>query len=196
MEKRSQGNLRQSRRQDHATRQVSSPGARLFNRNKLASNSAVPASGSRAFGVGVGLRAPHYRQFLGDRPAVDWLEVHTENYLDQSGRDWHVLQQLRRNYPVSLHGVGLGLGSARSFSMQHLERVRALVRNIEPCLVSEHLCWGAVGDRHLNDLLPLILDAAALDLLCDRVDQVQNALQTATAAGKRFLLTPGSMATA
>ncbi|WP_026637264.1 DUF692 family protein [Duganella zoogloeoides] len=137
----------------------------------------MPASGSRAFGVGVGLRAPHHRQFLDDRPAVDWLEVHTENYLDQSGRDWHVLQQLRRAYPVSLHGVGLGLGSARGFSMQHLERVRALVRNIEPCLVSEHLCWGAVGDRHLNDLLPLILDAAALDLLCDRVDQVQNALQ-------------------
>jgi len=127
--------------------------------------------------VGVGLRAPHHRQFLDDRPAVDWLEVHTENYLDQSGRDWHVLQQLRRDYPVSLHGVGLGLGSARDFSMQHLERVRALVRNIEPCLVSEHLCWGAVGDRHLNDLLPLILDGAALDLLCDRVDEVQNALQ-------------------
>jgi len=143
----------------------------------LASNAAVPAPGSRAFGVGVGLRATHHREFLDDRPAADWLEVHTENYLDQSGRDWHVLQQLRRDYPVSLHGVGLGLGSARGFSMQHLERVRALVRNIEPCLVSEHLCWGAVGDRHLNDLLPLILDAAALDLLCDRVDQVQNALQ-------------------
>ncbi|KQN78949.1 hypothetical protein ASF04_00125 [Duganella sp. Leaf61] len=127
--------------------------------------------------MGVGLRAPHHRQFLDDRPAADWLEVHTENYLDQSGRDWHVLQQLRRDYPVSLHGVGLGLGSARGFSMQHLERVRALVRNIEPCLVSEHLCWGAVGDRHLNDLLPLILDGAALDLLCDRVDEVQNALQ-------------------
>lgn len=127
--------------------------------------------------MGVGLRAPHHRQFLDERPAVDWLEVHTENYLDQSGRDWHVLQQLRRDYPVSLHGVGLGLGSARGFSMQHLERVRALVRNSEPCLVSEHLCWGTVGDRHLNDLLPLILDATALDLLCDRVDQVQNALQ-------------------
>lgn len=108
---------------------------------------------------------------------MDWLEVHTENYLDQSGRDWHVLQQLRRDYPVSLHGVGLGLGSARGFSTQHLERVRALVRSVAPCLVSEHLCWGAVGDRHLNDLLPLTLDAAALDLLCERVDQVQNLLQ-------------------
>ena len=108
---------------------------------------------------------------------MDWLEVHTENYLDQSGRDWHVLQQLRRDYPVSLHGVGLGLGSARGFSTQHLERVRALVHSVAPCLVSELLCWGAVGDRHLNDLLPLTLDAAALDLLCERVDQVQNLLK-------------------
>ena len=127
--------------------------------------------------MGVGLRAPHYRQFLDERPAVDWLEVHTENYLDQSGHGWHVLQQLRRDYPVSLHGVGLGLGSARGFPARHLQRVSALVRSIEPCLVSEHLCWGAVADRHLNDLLPLMLDDAALDLLCDRVDRVQNLLQ-------------------
>ena len=128
-------------------------------------------------GVGVGLRAPHHRQFLEQRPGVGWLEVHTENYLDRSGRDWYVLQQLRRDYPVSLHGVGLGLGSARGFSISHLQRVRELVRAIEPALVSEHLCWGAVGDRQLNDLLPLTLDHAALDLLCARVDQVQDALQ-------------------
>jgi uncharacterized protein (UPF0276 family) len=125
----------------------------------------------------VGLRAPHQRQFIEQRPAVGWLEVHTENYLDRSGHAWHVLQRLRRDYPVSLHGVGLGLGSARGFSLEHLRRVRDLVRAIEPALVSEHVCWGAVGDRHLNDLLPLSLDQAALDLLCTRVDQVQDALQ-------------------
>lgn len=128
-------------------------------------------------GVGVGLRAPDYRQFLEQRPDVGWLEVHTENYLDRAGRDWHVLQQLRRDYPVSLHGVGLGLGSARGFAPDHLQRVRELVRAIEPALVSEHLSWGAVGDRQLNDLLPLTLDQAALDLLCARVDQVQDTLQ-------------------
>lgn len=128
-------------------------------------------------GVGVGLRAPHYRQFLEQRPKVDWLEVHTENFLDQSGWDWHVLQQLRRDYPFSLHGVGLGLGSARGFSASHLERVRALVERVEPMLVSEHLCWGAVHDRQLNDLLPLALTEAALDLLCERVERVQEAFQ-------------------
>jgi len=87
-------------------------------------------------GVGVGLRAPHYRQFLAQRPKVGWLEVHSENYLDQAGWDWHVLEQLRRDYPISLHGVGLGLGSARGFSEAHLARVRALVARVQPVLVS------------------------------------------------------------
>jgi uncharacterized protein (UPF0276 family) len=128
-------------------------------------------------GVGVGLRAPHYRQFLEQRPAVGWLEVHTENYLSRSGWDWHVLRQLRRDYPVSLHGVGLGLGSARGFSDTHLERVHALVEQVDPFLVSEHLSWGAVHDRNLNDLLPLTLDHATLDLLAARVERVQDRLR-------------------
>jgi uncharacterized protein (UPF0276 family) len=136
----------------------------------------VPADMARALGVGVGLRAPHYRQFLDQRPRAGWLEVHTENYLDQGGWDWHVLEQLRRDYPVSLHGVGLGLGSARGFSEEHLARVRALVRRVQPALVSEHLCWGAVTDRQLNDLLPLVLDEAALALMCARVDRLQEVL--------------------
>jgi uncharacterized protein (UPF0276 family) len=127
--------------------------------------------------IGVGLRAPHYRQFLAQRPAVGWLEVHTENFIGQSGFDWHVLQELRRDYPFSLHGVGLGLGSVRGFSESHLARVRSLVERVEPMLVSEHLCWGAVHDRQLNDLLPLALDGAALDLLCARVGRVQDLLR-------------------
>lgn len=132
--------------------------------------------------VGVGLRAPHYRQFLAQRPRVSWLEVHTENFLDRAGWDWHVLTELRREYPFSLHGVGLGLGSARGFSTGHLERVRALAERVEPALVSEHLCWSAVHDRHLNDLLPLPLSGAALTLLCERVEQVQETL------GRQILL--------
>lgn len=132
---------------------------------------------SQPLGVGVGLRAPHYRQFLEQRPRAAWLEVHTENYLDQAGWDSHVLLQLRRDYPISLHGVGLGLGSARGFSEHHLESVRSLVQRIDPVLVSEHLCWGAIGDRHLNDLLPLTLDQAALDLLSARVSRVQDTLK-------------------
>ncbi len=130
---------------------------------------AVPA--------GVGLRAPHYRAFLEQRPPVGFLEVHSENYLARAGWDWHVLGRLRRDYPLSLHGVGLGLGSARGFSDAHLERVRALVEALDPFLVSEHLSWGALADRQLNDLLPVTLDDTALALLCERVDRVQTRLR-------------------
>ncbi|MGB9990986.1 MNIO family bufferin maturase [Massilia sp. SM-13] len=139
-------------------------------------------TGGGLAGAGVGLRAPHYREFLDSRPRVAWLEVHTENFLDQAGWDFHVLQTLRQDYSFSLHGVGLGIGSARGFSAAHLERVRSLVQRIEPELVSEHLSWGAVADRHLNDLLPLALDHAALRLLAERVEQVQEVL------GRRILL--------
>lgn len=133
-------------------------------------------------GFGVGLRAPHYKDFLERRPKVDWLEVHTENYLDPGGWDAHVLEQLRQDYPISLHGVGMGIGSARGFSERHLQRVGEVVNRIEPALVSEHLCWGAVDDRHLNDLLPMPLTQEALTLVCARVERIQDAL------GRRILL--------
>jgi uncharacterized protein (UPF0276 family) len=126
--------------------------------------------------AGIGLRAAHYREFLEGRPRAGWLEVHTENYLTQGGRAVQVLQHVRRDYPVSLHGVGLGLGSVRGFSESHLARVKALVGRIEPFLVSEHLSWGAVAGRQLHDLLPLVLDHAALDLMAARVQRVQEAL--------------------
>lgn len=128
-------------------------------------------------GVGIGLRVPHYRQLLEQRPALGWLEVHTENYLARSGWDWHVLQALRRDYPLSLHGVGLGLGSSQGFSENHLERVRQLADAIQPALVSEHLSWGALRERQLNDLLPLRLDNAALSLVAARVERVQAVLK-------------------
>ncbi|QBE62642.1 MNIO family bufferin maturase [Pseudoduganella lutea] len=127
--------------------------------------------------AGVGLRAPHYRDFLESRPRAGWLEVHTENYLAEGGRDVHVLHRLRRDYPVSLHGVGLGLGSAHGIVPEHLQRIRALAERIEPFLVSEHLSWGAVPGRHLHDLLPLVLDEATLDLVAARVAQVQDVLK-------------------
>lgn len=128
-------------------------------------------------GAGIGLRAPHYRAFLDRKPKVGWVEVHTENFLARAGRDWQVLRDVRRDYPVSLHGVGLGLGSVHGFSDDHLARVAALVRALEPVLVSEHLSWGALRDRQLNDLLPLQLDRAALDLVAARIQRVQERLK-------------------
>ena len=127
-------------------------------------------------GIGVGLRAPHYREFLSRRPAVDWLEVHSENYFGDGGWDLHVLQALRTDYPIALHGVGLGLGSVHGCDDRHVERLARLVRRIEPTLVSEHLCWSSTSDRHFNDLLPLPLTDEALRLLCERTDALQTAL--------------------
>lgn len=126
---------------------------------------------------GIGLRATHYRDFLARRPAVDWIEVHSENYFGDGGRDLHVLERLRADYPVSLHGVGLGLGSATDeFFHAHLTRLATLVARVAPALVSEHLCWAAVPGRHFNDLLPLPLTAAAFERLCRRVDAMQERL--------------------
>lgn len=128
-------------------------------------------------GFGVGLRATHYRDFLDHRPAVDWIEVHSENYFGAGGRDLHVLEDLRADYPLSLHGVGLGLGSSTNeFFHAHLERLATLVNRFQPALVSEHLCWAAVPGRHLNDLLPLPLTSAVFDRLCQRVDAMQATL--------------------
>lgn len=127
-------------------------------------------------GVGIGLRAPHYHELLARDTCVDWLEAHSENYLGDGGFDLHVLTRLRDRYPISLHGVGMGLGSVAGFSHDHLKRVTALVKRVEPCLVSEHLSWNAVAGSVVNDLLPLPRTRAALDLLCSRVGQMQDLL--------------------
>jgi uncharacterized protein (UPF0276 family) len=126
--------------------------------------------------IGVGLRAAHYPDFLQTLPPVDWLEVHTENYFGPGGWDLHVLRCLADHYPISLHGVGLGIGSVHGFSMEHVERIRQLAASVRPFLISEHLTWGAVEGRCINDLLPLPLTEASLSLVCERVDQVQSAL--------------------
>jgi len=128
-------------------------------------------------GAGVGLRSQHYADFLRAPVDVGWLEVHSENYFADGGYDLHVLKQLRRDYPISLHGVGLGLGSAEGYDTKHVAHLKRLVETIEPILISEHLCWGAIAGQHLNDLLPLPLTSETLDLVSERIDDVQQTLQ-------------------
>ncbi|MCL4798454.1 MAG: DUF692 domain-containing protein [Burkholderiales bacterium] len=146
--------------------------------------SAVPAPrpAQSRLGAGVGLRARHYRDFLESRPSAGWVEVHSENYFGEGGYDRHVLARVRADYPLSLHGVGLGLGSAAGLDDRHLAKLERLVRATEPVLVSEHLCWGAGLDGHLNDLLPLAYTTEALALLAGRVARVQERL------GRRILV--------
>ena len=128
--------------------------------------SAVPAA------AGIGLRFQHHQAVIDTRPGVAWLEVHTENYMG-GGPSIRTLETIRRDYSVSLHGVGLSLGSADGLDTTHLERIRELVRRIEPGLVSEHLSWSIVGGSYLADLLPLPMTDEALDLVCRHVDQTQ-----------------------
>jgi uncharacterized protein (UPF0276 family) len=125
---------------------------------------------------GIGLRAPHYRDILEQHPDIGWLEVHSENYFGEGGQPHDFLEQLRDRYPLSLHGVGLGLGSIDPLDIDHLRKLRRLIDRYQPGLVSEHLCWSAVHGRHLNDLLPLPYTEEALDHVCRRVDGVQSFL--------------------
>jgi uncharacterized protein (UPF0276 family) len=128
------------------------------------------------FDVGIGLRAPHYRQILADRPAIGWMEVHSENYFGDGGQPLQYLQQIRNAYPLSLHGVGLSLGATDRLDMRHLRRLKALVDRFEPGLVSEHLSWGVVAGRFLNDLLPLPYTEEALAVVREHVLETQDYL--------------------
>jgi uncharacterized protein (UPF0276 family) len=132
--------------------------------------------------VGIGLRAPHYAQILGERPPLAFLEVHSENFFAAGGPPLAWLERFRGEYPLSLHGVGLSLGSADELDRRHLAKLAALARRFEPMLVSEHLCWSSFGGRHANDLLPLPYTEEALAHVVGRVQAVQELL------GRRLLV--------
>lgn len=125
---------------------------------------------------GIGLRAPHVRHVLDARPPVPWFEIHSENYFADGGPTLAALDRIRVDYPVSMHGVGLSLGSPDPLDREHLRKLARLAARIAPALVSEHLCWSGVGGRHYNDLLPLPYTEEALDHVCARVLAVQEAL--------------------
>jgi uncharacterized protein len=131
--------------------------------------------------AGIGLRFPHHRAVLEERPEVAWLEVHSENYLG-GGAPPSYLDAIRRDYPVSLHGVALSLGSADGLDERHLARLRRLAARVEPGLVSEHLAWTATGGAHFADLLPLPYTEEALAVVCRNVERAQDFL------GRRILV--------
>jgi len=136
----------------------------------------MPASPELLAAVGIGLRSPHVARVRTEHPAIGWLEVHSENYFIDGGPALAALDALRREYPISLHGVGMSLGSADPLDDGHLARLKRLVERVEPALVSEHLCWSHADGRHLNDLLPLPFTEEALGVVCERIERVQSAL--------------------
>ena len=131
--------------------------------------------------AGIGLRLPHHALLLEQHPAAAWLEVHPENYMadEQAAAD---LELIRPHYPLSLHAVGLSLGSADGVDAQHVERLRQLVSRFEPSLVSDHLSWSTSGGVYLPDLLPLPYTEEALGAVCGNVSRVQEGL------GRRILV--------
>ena len=132
--------------------------------------------------AGVGLKSEHYRTVLEGRPDVGWFEVHPENYMLEGGPPLRYLEAVRADYPLSLHGVGMSLGSCDPPPVDHLERLKRLVDRFEPFEISEHLSWSRVGDRFLADLLPVPMTREALGVMADNVARAQDFL------GRRMLI--------
>lgn len=135
--------------------------------------------------AGIGLRAEHFGDILEQKPDIGWVEAHSENYFglgatnaDKNGgsKPFEYLEQIRNLYPVSLHGVGLSVGSTDPLSQQHLNNLKHLIDRIEPGLISEHLSWGSVNDQYFNDLLPMPYTEESLHHMVQRIGEVQEFL--------------------
>ena len=125
---------------------------------------------------GVGLKAPHYKQILEERPDVGFFEVHAENYMGDGGPPLRYLEAIAEHYPLSLHGVGLSIGAARDLDIEHLRRLRGLIDRYQPGHFSEHLAWSTHDTGFLNDLLPVPYTAETLQNVVCHIDQVHDAL--------------------
>lgn len=127
--------------------------------------------------AGVGLKPEHYRNILTSNPDIGWFEVHPENYMSAGGAGHHYLQQIRDKYPLSMHGVGLSLGSEEGLSTEQLAALKSLVDRYQPALVSEHLAWCRYRNFVFNDLLPVPYTKESLDIMVNNIDQTQNHLK-------------------
>jgi uncharacterized protein (UPF0276 family) len=128
-------------------------------------------------GFGVGLRREHYELVLAEKPAIDWFEVISENFMVAGGRPLQVLESVRERYPIVLHGVSLSIGSTDRLDRQYIAELKALARRFEPAWVSDHLCWTGVDGRNLHDLLPLPYTSTVVRHVARRVRQVQDILE-------------------
>ena len=127
-------------------------------------------------GHGLGLRTKHFAQFESGPSPVDWVEVVTENFMAEGGRPIAVLESVRRDTPVVLHGVSLAIGSTDPLSERYLDDLARLVARIQPAMVTDHLCWGTWQGRYVHDLLPLPYTEEALVHVAARVAAVQERL--------------------
>lgn len=124
----------------------------------------------------MGLRPPHYHDILSGKSRLHWFEVISENFLNTSGRPRWILEKVRDSYPVALHGVSMNLGSTAPLNKAYLKQLKKLIREIEPWVVSDHLCWGGIEGRHWHDLLPLPMNEDSVKHCARRIRQVQEIL--------------------
>lgn len=140
-----------------------------------------PRRQAGSLGHGVGLRREHFDRVLAAPSEVDWFEVISENFMVRGGRPLAILDRVRRDHPVVLHGVSLSIGSTDPIDGGYLAQLEELIDRVEPAWVSDHLCWTHVGGFNSHDLLPLPYTDEALDHVCDRVEAVQSRLGRAIA---------------
>ncbi|HME33305.1 MAG TPA: DUF692 domain-containing protein [Terriglobales bacterium] len=134
-------------------------------------------NGFTEYGVGIGLRIPHYRHILEQKPVVDWFEIISENYMIDGGRPLAVLDLILEQYRVVQHGVSMYFGSAEPLSREHLRRLKSLVGRTKTPWLSDHLCWGSVDGRYTHDLLPIPYTWEAVELTARKIRQVQDFLE-------------------
>ena len=154
----------------------------LVQRASPAGSAAAPGRASLPTRCGLGLKPEHFRSILETPPDLGFFEIHAENYMVEGGPLHHYLGQIRRSYPLSIHGVGLSIGGEGGLDAAHLNRLAALIDRYAPECFSEHLAWSAHGGVFLDDLLPLPYDRDSLNRVCAHIDQVQTRL------GRRMLI--------
>lgn len=133
-------------------------------------------------GFGLGLRTDHYETIINEKPAVDWFEIITENYLVPGGKPLYYLNKIREDYPIVMHGVSLSIGSQDPIDWNYLKAVKTLADHIQPNWISDHLCWTGVQGKNTHDLLPLPYTEKTIDHVVNRLQQVQDFL------GRRILI--------
>ena len=128
-------------------------------------------------GIGVGLRVPHYRHIIEQRPPMDFFEIISENFMVEGGKPLFHLERVLESYRVVQHGVSLGIGGPEPLDRDYLARLKQLVRKVSPPWLSDHFCWCGAGGAHLHDLLPLPYTWEVVELVAERARAVQDYLE-------------------
>jgi uncharacterized protein (UPF0276 family) len=138
---------------------------------------ANPFNGFTDYGIGIGLRVPHYDHILSKKPTVDWFEIISENFMCDGGRPLKVLDQILEQYRVVQHGVSMYFGSSDKLNREHLKKIKRLVKRTKTPWLSDHLCWGSVDGRYTHDLLPMPYTFTAAKLTAQRIREARDFLE-------------------